>query len=136
MRPAVQVYSEDLATRGSQFACLPAPRCAPYIHSSSDPPLTSFASQSELSYSSYVSQIASNAAPAPLTDREKELAEIRSTEASEQVESTPGRSMIYGSMSGGSGASVGLPWSEGATSKVKTGLENVGDLVQLVRCSL
>ncbi|GAA5904532.1 hypothetical protein JCM5296_005476 [Sporobolomyces johnsonii] len=94
--------------------------------------------KADLTYTSYLSHLTHDAASAPLTAREQEMAAIRAAEAAtaEQDGDDPraqqGRSMIFGTNEAKGGAKDALPWTDEAKEAVK-GLKDEGgrDVVQL-----
>ncbi|CEQ42256.1 SPOSA6832_04047, partial [Sporobolomyces salmonicolor] len=95
-------------------------------------------SKADLTYASYLSHLTHDAASAPLTAREQEMAAIRAAEAAtaEQDGGDPraqqGRSMIFGTHEAKGGANDALPWTEEAKEAVKRLKEEGGrEVVQL-----
>ncbi|GAA5879483.1 hypothetical protein JCM1840_003424 [Sporobolomyces johnsonii] len=87
--------------------------------------------KADLTYTSYLSHLTHDAASAPLTAREQEMAAIRAAEAAtaEQDGDDPraqqGRSMIFGTNETKGGAKDALPWTDEAKEAVK-GLKEEG----------
>ncbi|KAM0789154.1 hypothetical protein ACM66B_000005 [Microbotryomycetes sp. NB124-2] len=83
-------------------------------------------SKSDLTYKAYMAHESHEAAANPMSEREKEMAEIKAAEAKERREGTfenqtgVGRSMLdSGSAAGGAGNALGLPWSDEARALVE-----------------
>ncbi|KAK4051460.1 Twinfilin-1 [Microbotryomycetes sp. JL201] len=82
------------------------------------------APQSDLSYSAYQAHETHEAAAKPMSEREKEMADIKAAEAKERREGTfsqpgVGRSMLETSSAPGGGNNLGLAWSEQARTLVE-----------------